>query len=129
VIAGECDLALVNHYYLARMIAGDPSVADRVAVHWPEAGGGVHVNISGAGVAAGAPNPEAARMYLEFLASDLAQRLVAEGNSEYPSVPGVAYDNPVITGFGEFEADPMNVALLGDNQAEAQRIFDRAGWP
>lgn len=129
VIAGECDLALVNHYYLARMIVSDSSVADAVGVHWPEAGGGVHVNISGAGIAANAPNPEGARRYLEFLASDLAQRLVAETNGEYPVEEGVAYDNPVVAGFGTFETDPLNVAVLGENQAEAQRIFDRAGWP
>ena len=129
VAAGECDIALVNHYYLARMIASDPSLGEKVGLHWPEANGGVHVNISGAGIAANAPHPEAAKQYLEFLASDEAQRLVAETNGEYPVEAGVAYDNPIVAGFGDFASDPVNVAVLGENQAEAQRIFDRAGWP
>ncbi len=129
VRAGECDVALVNHYYFARLIASDPTITDTVAIHWPEAGGGVHVNISGAGVAAGAPHPEAAVRYLEFLASDEAQRMVAETNGEYPVEADVEYDNPIIAEFGTFEADPLNVSVLGENQAEAQRMFDRAGWP
>ncbi len=129
VAAGECDITMVNHYYLARLLMNEPEIGDIVALYWPEEEAGVHVNISGAGVAVNAPNPEAARLYLEFLASDLAQRLFAETNNEFPAVPGAAYDNPTLDSLGGFTPDSMNVAVLGENQAEAQRIFDRAGWP
>jgi len=133
VAAGECDLALVNHYYYARLAASeevdDQSVADAVSVLWPESDGGVHVNISGAGLAANAPNPEAAAQFLEFLISDQAQRLYAELTNEYPVVNGVDYYNPTLDSMGAFQSDELNVSTLGDNQAEAQRVFDRAGWP
>jgi len=133
VAAGECDLALVNHYYYARLAGSeteaDRAVADQVAVAWPEEGGGVHVNISGAGLAAGAPNREAARQFLEFLVSDDAQRAFAELTNEYPVAAEVVYDNDTLNSLGAFDADPLNVNTLGQNQAEAQRIFDRVGWP
>lgn len=133
IAAGECDLALVNHYYYARIAnsedAADQEVADAVALNFPEDNGGVHVNISGAGVAANADNVDAAHQFLEFLLSDEAQRMFAELTNEYPVVASAPYENDVLDGFGEFEADPVNVNTLGENQAEAQRMFDRVGWP
>ncbi len=133
VAAGECDLALVNHYYFARFLKSgapaDQEVAEAVSLYWPEGEEGVHVNISGAGMAANAPHPEEAGEFLEFMVSDEAQRLFPELTNEYPAVPSVTYDNEVLDQFGEFQADDMNVSVLGENQAEAQRVFDRAGWP
>ena len=60
--AGECDIAVVNTYYLGMMQGGDDAdareIAEQVAVFWPNQDGrGAHINISGAGVATNAPNP------------------------------------------------------------------------
>ncbi len=134
IVAGECDVAIVNHYYAARLMnsddAADREVGDAVEFMMPPvAGGGAHVNVSGAGLAANAPNRDNAIAFLEFLLSDEGQRFFPELTSEYPAVDGVSYDNAVLEGFGEVEADPVNVNALGENAAEAQRIFDRVGWP
>jgi iron(III) transport system substrate-binding protein len=129
VAAGECDVALVNHYYFARLQRDEPESVEGLALQWPEAGGGVHVNISGAGVAKGAPNPELARRFLEFAASDEAQRLFPELTNEYPAVEEVAYGNPVLADLGTYRADPLSAERIGANQGAARRIFDRAGWP
>ena len=59
---------------------------------------------------------------------DDSQRLFAELTAEYPAVPTVTYDNAVLDGLGEFQADPLAATVLGENQADAQRIFDRVGW-
>ncbi|MGY6532156.1 extracellular solute-binding protein [Glycocaulis sp.] len=133
VAAGECDVAIVNHYYLARLInaedGADRAVGEAVGIVFPDQGqGGTYVNISGAGIAANAPNPEAARALLRFLMSERAQRAFAELTNEFPADPSVTYDNAVLDGFAGFEARELNVSALGDNAAEAQRIFDRTGW-
>ena len=89
---------------------------------------GAHVNISGAGVLKNAPNRDAAIKFLEYLASDEAQRYFAEGNNEWPVVASVKPDNPVLASFGEFRRDSLNVAVFGRNQPSSQKIYDRVAW-
>ncbi len=131
VAAGECDIALVNHYYFARLMNDDDDkkIVENLAVYWPNGEEGVHVNVSGAGVAKNAPNPDLARRFIEFAMTPKAQRFFAELTNEYPAVPSVEYSNAALEALGEFEEDPISLSKLGENQAEAQRLFDRAGWP
>lgn len=131
--AGVCDVAVANSYYFARLMDSDASEDAAVveAVGWVfpnQQGRGTHVNISGAGLTAHAPHRAEAIAFLEYLAGDRAQRYFAEGNHEYPAVPGVERTAP-LDRLGPFKADPLNVAELGRYQALAQRLFDRAGWP
>ena len=87
----------------------------------------MHVNISGAAVTASAKNTENAIKLIEFLSGDQAQRLYAKLVNEYPVKPGVP-PPPLVASWGAFKADDLNLAVLGDNNAEAVRIADRAGW-
>ncbi|HEY5636905.1 MAG TPA: Fe(3+) ABC transporter substrate-binding protein [Burkholderiales bacterium] len=133
VAAGECDVAIGNHYYFARLMrsekAADRAITDKLGVVFPDQSGpGTHVNVSGAGVLKHAPHREAAVRFLEYLASDAAQRYFADGNNEWPVVPSVQVSNPALTAFGKLNYDPLNVAAFGRNQPAAQKIFDRVGW-
>lgn len=133
VAAGDCDVALVNHYYWARIARSDNpadrAVAEATALIFPsQQSGGTHVNVSGAGLAVGAPNADNAREFLRFLLSEEAQRAFAELTNEFPAVPDTAYDNALLEELDGFEADRLPVNTLGENAAEAQRIFDRVGW-
>jgi iron(III) transport system substrate-binding protein len=132
VAAGECDIAIANTYYLAGMLAGDDAAqneaARKVGVSWPnQEGRGAHVNISGGGVTASAQHADAAVKLLEFMVSDEAQRIYAEAVNEYPVKPGIP-PSATVAGFGEFKADPLNLAVIGEHNAEAVRLMDRAGW-
>ncbi len=132
VASGECALAVVNTYYLARLAASDNAddraVADAVGVLFPNQDStGVHINISGAGVLKHAPNRANAIRFLEYLTEQRAQSYFADGNNEYPVVEGVA-PTAVVRQLGAFEADTLSAADLGRHQAEAVRVFDRAGW-
>ncbi len=132
VAAGQCDLALVNSYYLAGMmsskIAAEASAASKVALFWPnQAGRGAHVNISGAGITRSAKHRDAAIRLLEFLVSDAAQQWYAKTNHEYPVRQGVAISE-LLKQWGDFKADPLNLMLLGENNTKAVRLMDRAGW-
>ena len=133
VAAGECDVAISNHYYYARLMRSakpaDRAVAEKVGVVFPnQSGRGAHVNISGAGVLKHAPHRAAAVKFLEYLASDEAQRYFADGNNEWPVVPSVRVENPALAALGEFKYDPLNVAVLGRNQPAAQKLYDRVAW-
>jgi len=132
VAAGECDVTLANTYYLGGMVdsqdEAEKQAAAQVAVFWPNAQTtGVHVNISGAGVTAHARNRDNAVNLLEFLASDAAQRWYAETNNEYPVNPAIP-PSAVLKSWGEFKADTLNVAKLGELNAAAVKLMDRAGW-
>ena len=131
VAAGEADVAVANSYYYARMLSGTPAekaAAAKVAVVFPNQDGrGTHVNLSGVGVCAHAPNKANAIKFVEFLSGELAQKTFAAGNNEYPVVRGVE-TVPVLRNFGTFKEDAVNAAAFGNNNLTAVRIMDRAGW-
>ncbi|MDX1633780.1 MAG: Fe(3+) ABC transporter substrate-binding protein [Marinobacter sp.] len=132
VAAGECNLAVGNHYYYARLLNSDKvedrEAARKVGIIFPnQSGRGVHANISGGGVIATAPNRDNAVRFLEFLTSDTAQEVFAGSNHEFPAVDGVLR-NPVLDTWGNLKIDDINVSVYGENNPEAVRIFDRVGW-
>ncbi|WP_017429568.1 Fe(3+) ABC transporter substrate-binding protein [Vreelandella jeotgali] len=132
VASGECNLAVANHYYYVRLLKSDDDAdreaARKVGIIFPNQDDrGTHVNVGGAGVVENAPNRDNAVRFLEFLASDTAQHIFASGNNEFPVVDGIHKD-PVLESWGNFKKDDVNVSVLGENNPEAVRIFDRVGW-
>ena len=132
VASGECAVALVNTYYIARQRSSDKpanqKVGNGVGIIFPNQDDvGTHVNISGAGVVKTSPNKENAVRFLEYLTEEPAQRLLAEGNNEYPIVAGISL-SAAVNALGTFKDDKLNASILGKNQAKAVRIFDRAKW-
>ncbi|MBT8472967.1 MAG: extracellular solute-binding protein [Marinicaulis sp.] len=133
VAAGICRLGIVNSYYVARFVGSDDqknaAIGDKIAVlHPDQSGTGAHINISGAGVTAYAPNAENAEKLLAFLLRDDSQAAFASGNNEYPVVETVKPQGPIAL-LGDFKADDLPVAELGANQNKAVEIFDAVGWP
>jgi iron(III) transport system substrate-binding protein len=133
VASGECGVALTNTYYVARLMRSanpeDKAVMDKVGVVFPnQSDWGTHVNIAGAGVARHAKNREAAVRFLEYLASDSAQKYFADGNNEWPAVPSVKVANPALSALGEFKAETIPVSVVGLNQVKVQQILDRVGY-
>lgn len=132
VAAGVGDVALVNTYYVGRLLNADDAesreLAEGVGVFFPnQEGRGAHMNVSGAGVTAHAPNAGNAVRLLEFLTGEEAQQVFSQANFEYPVRPGVPWA-PTLEEWGEFEVDDLNLARLGELNDEAVRTFDRAGW-
>ena len=126
IAAGQCDVGIINTYYLGRLQHDDPGFP--VQVFWANQNGvGAHVNVSGAGIVAASKQKDEARKFLEWLASESVQADFASVNFEIPARPGVALD-PVVAAWGPFKADPVNVSVAGARQAEAVKLMDRAGW-
>jgi len=130
--AGQCDLAIANTYYFGKMLAGKKAdqkkAAMAVNIFWPnQEDRGTHVNISGAGVTKYAKNKDNAVRLIEFLSSKESQRWYADINFEYPVREDVA-PSKLLSQWGTFKADSINLDVLGKNNADAVRIMDRAGW-
>jgi iron(III) transport system substrate-binding protein len=132
VAAGEAEICVSNTYYFVNLLRSkkpeDREVAAKCGVVFPnQANRGTHVNISGGAVARYAPNRAAAVKFLEYLVSPQAQRYFADGNSEYPVVAGVGL-SAELASLGPFKEDQLNARVYAQNNAEALRIMDRAGW-
>lgn len=133
VASGECAIAVTNSYYLARLMRStkpeDKAVVEKISVVFPnQQSFGTHVNISGGGVAKHAKNREAAVKFLEYLASDEAQRYFANGNNEWPAVKSVKVANPALEAMGDFRTETIPVSVVGMNQVKVQQMLDRVGF-
>ena len=124
--AGQCDVGIVNTYYFGRLHAQNPNLKARL--FWPNQNDrGVHVNLSGIGLTAHAPNPEGARKLVEWMTGDKAQAIFAGANKEFPANPNAPVSDEVAS-WGSFKADTIPVEVAGKRQAEAIRLMDRVGW-
>lgn len=126
IAAGQCEVGIANTYYLGRLMKEDPAFV--VRPFWPnQTDAGVHVNISGGGVVAASDRPAESQALLEWLSGDEVQAQFAALNHEYPVKAGTALD-PIVAAWGEFKADPVDIAVAGRRQAEAVMLMNEAGW-
>ncbi|WP_298970632.1 extracellular solute-binding protein [uncultured Roseobacter sp.] len=132
LVSGQCDISISNTYYFARALRKDVSgvTADVDKIGWvfpAQDAEGAHMNLSGGGVAANAPNLENAIKFMEYLASDQAQQYFSAGNDEFPAVPDVALSESV-SKLGEFKPDAVDLSKVAKNVPAAQKIFNEVGW-
>ena len=133
VYSGECDLAIANTYYLGLMQTNEKEPeqkewAKALRIIFPSSSAiGTHVNISGMAMAKNAPNRANAFKLMEFLVSDAAQRLYADGNFEYPVNPAVPASE-IVRAWGPFTPDSLNVAEVARNEAVAAKMVDEVGF-
>jgi iron(III) transport system substrate-binding protein len=132
LVSGECNISVANTYYFARALRTevDGLSENRDMIGWvfpSQNAEGAHMNLSGGGVAAHAPNRENAILFLEYLAGNQAQEYFSAGNDEYPAVPGVGL-SPAIAALGFFKPDDVNLSEVAGNLPAAQRIFNEVNW-
>ena len=131
--SGECDIAISNTYYFARALRKDVKGLDDAAmdnIGWvfpAQNAEGAHMNLSGGAVAAFAPNYENAVAFLEYLASEQAQKYFSAGNDEYPAVAGVGL-SPSVAALGFFKPDDVDLSKVAKNVPLAQQVFNEVGW-
>ena len=133
VASGECGIGITNTYYLARLMrsssADDQAVMQKIGVVFPnQKSWGTHINIAGGAIAKHAKNVDAARKFLEYLASDAAQAYFANGNNEWPVVSGLDFSNPALEKLGKFKSETIPVSVVGMNQVKVQQMLDRVGY-
>ena len=124
----KCGVGIVNHYYVARMLAGvngrrDALYAKRTAVVTPNP---AHVNISAGGVAKYATNKTEAIKLLEFLASPEGSKGLAAPTFEHPLKE--VNQNPIVKNFGDFNSDKVTIEELGEYNSLAIKMMKESGW-
>ena len=126
IIAGQCDVGLVNTYYFGRLIEKTPDAP--VRLFWAnQETTGVHVNVSGAGITKHASNPSGATQLLEWLSSAEAQAIYGSLNKEYPANQNIDSDE-IVSSWGDFKQDKMNLSIAGILQADAVKLMQRLGY-
>lgn len=132
---GECQIAVSNTYYIARMMRSsnpeDKALIERVGIVFPnQATWGTHMNIAGGAMAKHSKNQANAVKFLEYLASPDAQNYFANGNNEWPTAKGVTVNNPALKSMtgGGFKSETIPLAAVGANQGKVQQMLDRVGF-
>ncbi len=135
VASGECGVAVVNSYYLARILRSntpeDKAIAERVGIVFPnQASWGTHMNIAGGAVARHAKHPGNALKFLQYLVSKQAQTYFADGNNEWPVVKGLTLNNQALKAMGgeRFKSEQLPASVVGMNQIKIQQMLDRVGF-
>jgi iron(III) transport system substrate-binding protein len=132
IMAGECDLALGNTYYVGLMMTNEKEPeqkdwANAINVVFPSIDdAGTHVNISGMAMAKNAPNRDNALKLMEFLASEEAQKIYAAEVFEYPASPDVE-PSDIVKSFGALNADTLPLAEIAAHRKAASEMVDRVG--
>lgn len=129
---GECDIAVINSYYMGKMLNDEKGEqqawAQSVNIIFPnQADRGTHMNISGVAMTRSAPNRENALRLMEYLSSDEAQRIYAEVNFEYPVNPNVE-QSALVKSWGEFKPDDLSLAEIASHRADASKLADIVGY-
>tara|TARA_A100000171_G_scaffold33614_1_gene32026 strand:- start:75 stop:1091 length:1017 start_codon:yes stop_codon:yes gene_type:complete len=127
---GECDLAIGNTYYYGKMLENEEQRpwAEAVNIVFPNQDGrGMSMNISGMSLIKGAPNQENAVKLMEFLSDDVAQKIYAEVNYEYPVKSGVEWAENVKS-WGTFKADTVSLAEIARLTPAAIKMVDEIGY-
>lgn len=133
VASGECQVALSNSYYLARLMLSakpdDQALVEKVGVVLPNQDSyGTHMNIAGGAMARHTKNAAAAQKFLEYLASDAAQGYFANGNNEWPVVSSVRMNNRALDSMGNFKRESIPVAAVAGHIGKVQQMLDRVEY-
>jgi iron(III) transport system substrate-binding protein len=134
IASGQGDLAIVNSYYIGMLLSSEKEsevlAGKSISVFFPNQAKedrGTHVNISGFALTKNAPNRENAIKLLEYLTDVEAQNTYVNNSFEYP-VNSKVKPSKIVSSWGEFKFDKLDLNLLGSLRADAIKIFDYTGW-
>jgi len=130
IAAGECDIAIINSYYMGHMASDEEQSewANSVDIVFPNQGDrGTHMNISGMALTRHSPNKDSAIKLMEFLSANLAQSMYADQNYEYPVNPEVS-PSGLLRSWGEFKYDPLPLSDIAIHRSTAIKLADEVNY-
>ena len=134
IAAGQGDVAIVNSYYIGLLLSSDDEeqfkAGESVGVFFPNQGdgeSGSHINISGIGLTQHSKNKENALKLIEFLTGVEAQTTYLNTSFEYAVNPNAKHSD-IVSSWGDFRRDTLDLNLLGVYRDKAIEIFDNSGW-
>ena len=130
IMEGVCDVAIINHYYMGKMMADKDQAAWAASVNmiYPnQESYGTHMNVSGMALTKSAPHRENAIKLMVYLSDELAQQMYAEQNFEYPVKQGVPWPE-LLRSFGSYKADDLALAEIARHRKAASMLADKVGY-
>jgi iron(III) transport system substrate-binding protein len=127
VAKGQASLGIVNHYYVYRHLAAQPSAP--IAAFMPdqqEAGMGAIMNVAGVGIVKSTKHLETAKLLIEFLVAQAGQKLFADLDKEYPLHPDVKAD-PALLERKSFRAAQVPLTKLAELREPTLTLIEQVG--
>ena len=127
VAKGQAAAGIVNHYYIYRHLASQPTAP--IAALMPdqqEAGMGAIMNVAGVGITRHTPHMNSAKLLVEYLVTEAGQRFFAELNKEYPLGPAVQAD-PALVDRQSFRVAMVPLARLAELREPTLTLIEEVG--
>ncbi len=127
VAKGQVALGVVNHYYVYRHLAAQPTAPLTIVMPDQEDGGiGAIMNVAGIGILKHSPRADSAKLLVEFLASPTGQKLFTELDKEYPLHPEVKAD-PALIDRKSFRAALVPLTKLAELREPTMQLIEQVG--
>ncbi|MBG6212535.1 iron(III) transport system substrate-binding protein [Cryobacterium sp. CAN_C3] len=117
---GVIEAGLINHYYWFAQAAETGEANMRAQLSYPEAGdAGSIVNVTGAGLLAGAAADADALKFIDYLVGAEAQQYFVDETYEYPLIAGIEapLGLPALDSLVNLDLDLADLDTLADTQA------------
>jgi iron(III) transport system substrate-binding protein len=127
VAKGQASVGIVNHYYVYRHLAAQPSAP--IAAFMPdqqETGMGAIMNVAGVGIVKSTKHLETAKLLVEFLVAQAGQKLFADLDKEYPLHPDVKAD-PALVERKTFRAAQVPLTRLAELREPTLTLIEQVG--
>jgi ABC-type Fe3+ transport system substrate-binding protein len=127
VAKGQVALGIVNHYYIYRHLAAQPSAP--IAAFMPdqqEGGMGAIMNVAGIGIVKTTKHLDSAKLLVEFLVAQAGQKLFADLDKEYPLHPDVKAD-PALIERKSFRAAQVPLTKLAELREPTLILIEQVG--
>ena len=127
VAKGQVALGIVNHYYVYRHLAAQPTAP--IAVFMPdqqEGGMGAIMNVAGVGIIKSTKHLDSAKLLVEFLVAQAGQKLFADLDKEYPLHPDVKADAALVER-KHFRAAQVPLTKLAELREPTLTLIEQVG--
>jgi iron(III) transport system substrate-binding protein len=127
VAKGQAALGIVNHYYVYRHLAAQPTAP--IAAFMPDqqdGGMGAIMNVAGVGIVKSTKRLESAKLLVEFLVAQAGQKLFADLDKEYPLHPDVKAD-PALVDRKSFRAAQVPLTRLAELREPTLTLIEQVG--
>jgi len=127
VAKGQVVLGIVNHYYVYRYLATQPTAPLAVLMPDQHKGGmGTIMNVAGIGVLKHTPRLDSAKLLVEFLVAQAGQKMFADLDKEYPLHPEAKAD-PALIERKSFRAALVPLATLAELREPTLLLIEQVG--
>lgn len=127
VAKGQVALGIVNHYYVYRHLAIQPTAPIAVFMPDQQSGGmGAIMNVAGIGIVKSTTHLDSAKLLVEFLVAQAGQKLFADLDKEYPLHPEVKAD-PALVERKSFRAAQVPLTKLAELREPTLTLIEQVG--